>query len=362
MTNGREIIEAIVGRKECPERMGLFEHYWDDTLAEWVRQGFPQDSNPVEFFDYDIVPVEGSWFNSAALVGEYKVIDQTDETFVYLNEWGATMREWKGKSGTPEHIAFDMTTEEKWKNVYREHLLDFNISRFGDLDALKRSYKTSMKSGRFVIYTNLFVFEIMRRSMGDVAMLEAMYLNPAWIHDFCDVVTNMMITHYDYLFREVGVPDGMFIYEDMGYTYGPFCSPELQSDLILPYHKRFIDFVHSYKIPFIMHSCGKIRPFLQSIVESGVDCLQVLEAKAGQDVREMAKATGNKIAFMGNLNILAFETNNSKELEKEIIPKLSDIRKNRIPYVFHSDHSIPKTVNLGTYKYAIELFHKHGSY
>ena len=342
--------------------MGLFEHYWDDTQAEWERQGLPPKTDLVEYFDYDIVPVQGSWFNTGALVGQYRIIEETDETYVAVNEWGAAMREWKDKSGTPEHVGFDMTTEEKWREIYREPLFEFNPLRFGDLDEIKRNYETCMKSDRFVVFTNLLVFEIMRRSMGDVVMLESMYLNPAWIHDFCDVVTNMMIRHYEYLFSEVGIPDGMFIYEDMGYTYGPFCSPELQRELIHPYHKRFIDFIHSYGIPFIMHSCGKIRPFLQSIVDSGVDCLQVLEAKAGQDVREMAETSGKKIAFMGNLNILAFETNNRNEIEKEIIPKLDDIRKNRIPYVFHSDHSIPRSVKLDTYKYALELFHKHGKY
>ena len=362
MSNGREIIRAIIGEKRCPERMGLYEHYWDDTQREWENQGFPKGADPVEYFDYDIKPVPLSWFQSSPFVGDPKIIDETELTRVYVNGWGATMREWKHKSGTPEHIAFDLASEEIWKKKYREPLLGFNKERFGNLDELKRQYRECMATDRFVVYTNVTVFEIMRTSMGDVTMLESMYLNPAWIHDFCDIITNLLITHYDYLFHEVGLPNGMFIYEDMGYTYGPFCSPELQRELVFPYHKRFVDFVHSYGIPFTMHSCGKIRLFLKSIVDAGVDCLQVLEAKAGQDVREMAEATNNKIAFMGNLNILAFETNNRKELENEVIPKLNGIREKRIPYVFHSDHSIPKTVKLETYKYALELFKKYGKY
>jgi uroporphyrinogen decarboxylase len=148
----------------------------------------------------------------------------------------------------------------------------------------------------------------------------------------------------------------------MGYIYGPFISPALHREMLLPYHKRTTDFVHSYGIPFIMHSCGKVEPLLQGIVESGIDCLQVLEAKAGQNVIDFAKQVDNKIAFMGNLNIVAYETNNHAEIDKEIIPKLQGIKDNKIPYVFHSDHSIPKTVKLDTYKYTLELFKKHGRY
>jgi uroporphyrinogen decarboxylase len=362
MANGREIIKAIVKDKQCPERMGLYEHYWDDTRAEWEKQGYPKDTDPIDYFDYDIKAVPNGWFRTTPFPVPLKTIDETDETFIYLNGWGAKLREWKGKSGTPEHISFEMVSEEIWREKFREPLLTFNIERAGDVEQLKKDFKTCMETDRFIVYTNVHIFEIMRHAMGDVVMLEAMYLNPAWIHDFCDVITNMMITQYEFMFSEIGIPDGMFIYEDMGYTYGPFCSPELQRELVFPYHRKLVDFVHSYDIPFIMHSCGKIRPFLPAIFDAGVDCLQVLEAKAGQDVREMAEATGYKMSFMGNLNILAFEANDPKTLENEVLPKLDGIREKRIPYVFHSDHSIPKTVKLDTYRYALELFRKYGKY
>ena len=87
-----------------------------------------------------------------------------------------------------------------------------------------------------------------------------------------------------------------------------------------------------------------------------------MEAKAGQHVVEMAEATGNKVAFMGNLDIRAFESNDPKILEAEIVPKLKTVREKRIPYVFFSDHSIPKSVKLQTYQYALELHKKFGRY
>jgi uroporphyrinogen decarboxylase len=360
--NSREIINTIIRDKQCPERMGIYEHFWDDTQNEWEKQGLPKGVDIIEYFDYDIKPVPGGDLNTQAIVREPIIVEETEHTIVKINGWGAKLRYWKHKSGTPEHIAFDLTDEKIWREKYRPHLLDLNPRRLGDIDRLRRNYAKCMATGKFVVYTNVMIFEIMRASMGDIIMLESMYLNPAWIHDFCDVITNMQIMHWDYLFSEVGLPDGMFLYEDMGYTYAPFISPQLQREMIAPYHKRTADFIHSHGIPFIMHSCGKIEPFLQAIVDSGVDCLQVLEAKAGQHVVDMAKSVDSKIAFMGNLNIVAFETNNRCELDNEIIPKLEAINENKIPYVFHSDHSIPKTVKLETYKYALDLFTKHGKY
>jgi len=362
MATSREIIKAIVGEKRCPERMGLFEHYWSDTIDEWKKQGYPDGANPVEYFNYDLDGVDGTWFDTSPFPGEGKVIEEDEETRIEVNGWGAKARNWKKKSGTPEHIGFDLTSSEIWRKKYREPLLGLNVKRLGDLDKIRAEYKKKMASSRFIYFSNVTIFEIMRGSMGDVTMLESMYTDPDWILDFCDLVTNTLITHYDYLYREMGKPDGMFIYEDMGYTQAPFISPEMQRELIMPFHKRLVSFFHDNGLPIIMHSCGKIRPFLPAIVEAGVDCLQVLEAKAGQHVAEFAEATGNKIAFMGNLNIQAFETNDRKVIDAEVLPKLEAIRKNRIPFVFHSDHSIPRTVSLDTYRYALDLWKKHGRY
>ncbi|MFH1675612.1 MAG: uroporphyrinogen decarboxylase family protein, partial [bacterium] len=287
---------------------------------------------------------------------------ETDETVIKRNGWGALHRYWKHKSGTPEHIGFDMTGPEIWHEKYRDRLLGFNPRRLNDIEQLKINFRKCAESDKWTCYHGLLPVEIMRQSMGDVVMLESLYLNPDWIQDFCDVVTDMLITHYEYLLNEIGIPDGMFFYEDMGYTYGPIMSPDSYRELIAPYHKRFFDWVHSHGMPIVMHSCGKIRPFLQTIFETGADCLQVLEAKAGQHVVEMANFVDNKMAFMGNLNIVAIESNDRKTIDAEILPKLDAIRKNRIPYVFHSDHSIPKTVNLDTYRYVLELFKKYGYY
>jgi uroporphyrinogen decarboxylase len=358
----RDIINRLIRDKQCPHRMGLFEHFWDDTQPAWELEGLPKGVDLQEYFDYDIRFIPGAWVRSESIVDQKIVVEETDETIVTINGWGAKLRHWKHKSGTPEHLDFELNDEKIWRKKYREPLLHFDIRRLGDLEQLKLDFNRLKATDKFIVIHDLFLVEIMRASMGDVNMLEGMYLNPAWIHDFADVVTDMMIRHFDAMITEIGRPDGAFIYEDMGYTYGPIMSPEMQREFVLPYHKRFFDLFHSHGLPVILHSCGKIRPYLDSMVESGIDCLQVLEAKAGQHVAEFASHMNNKIAFMGNLNIKAYEPNDRAILESEILPKLDLIRKNRIPYVFHSDHSIPKSVKLDTYRYSLELFHRHGHY
>jgi uroporphyrinogen decarboxylase len=359
---GRDVMASLVRDKACPERMGLFEDFWDDTRAAWELEGLPSGVDLHDYFNYDLQFIDGECVNTEALVDARGVVEEDDRTYVQLNGWGARMRYWKNKPGTPEHLYFDITSEEVWRRKYREPLLAFDARRLGNLEQRRASYRQVMASGRFAVWTGLLHFEIMRKAMGDIIMLEAMCLNPDWIRDFCDVVTGNIVRHLDALFTEVGLPDGMWLFEDMGYTQGPFVSPAMYRDLILPYHTGVIDFVHGHGIPVIMHACGKVAPLLPYIEQSGIDCLEVLEAKAGQHVVTMAESVKRKLAFMGNLDIRAFESNDPKQLDAEIIPKLNAIREKRIPFVFHSDHSMPTTVHLKTYEYALELFRQYGRY
>jgi uroporphyrinogen decarboxylase len=359
---GREIVRSLVRAKSCPERMGLFEDFWDDTQAAWEQEGLPRGVDLHDYFNYDLQFINSDWVSTEPFLNARRTIAEDEVTRTERNGWGAEMRYWKNKPGTPEHLHFDLTSEQVWRERYREPLHGFDIRRLGNLDQRRTEYQKVMATGRFAVWTALLHFEIMRKAMGDIIMLEAMCLNPGWIRDFCDVVTENIIRHLDALFTQVGLPDGMWLFEDMGYTQGPFVSPAMYRDLILPYHTRVVSFVHSHGIPVIMHACGKVAPLLPHIEQSGIDCLEVLEAKAGQHVVAMSESIGRRIAFMGNMDIRAFESNDPKQLEAEIIPKLAAIREKRIPFVFHSDHSMPRTVHLKTYEYALELFRKHGRY
>jgi hypothetical protein len=73
---------------------------------------------------------------------------------------------------------------------------------------VKAAYTKAMASDRFVTYSGLFVFEELRKILGDVTMLESLLIEPEWIHDSCTLVTTKNIEHFELLFSEVGLPDG----------------------------------------------------------------------------------------------------------------------------------------------------------
>jgi uroporphyrinogen decarboxylase len=357
----RERVFALLNH-EIPDHMGLFEHFWPETLGQyWMHQGYPKDTAPEDLFDYDIRFCAG-WLNTEPFMNSYEVLEESEEWRITRDGRGASLKYWKNKSGTPEHIGFDCVTPEIWAKKFREPLLETNRERMGDPAQAKKQVEEVRKNGKFAMFGNLFVFELMRATIGDVNFLPALLLEPDWIRDFCQVYLDFYRNHYALLFSEAGTPDGIFLYEDWGYTNGLFCSPKALADLIMPYEKALVSFFKDYNLPVILHSCGDIRKAVPLIIEAGFDCLQPMEAKAGCDVVEFAKTYGSRLAYMGNINVVELGTGDKNRIKEEVVGKVKALNEMRIPYFFHSDHSIPPTVTYDSYRYALDLFHANKWY
>ncbi len=365
---------TLLLKRQIPDRMGLYESFWPETLRDyWPKQGYPEgypklntqqwtsiEAKPEYYFNYDIFNC-GGWFDSSFFPGKKDVIEETDQWQVTKDGNLSTFKYWKNKSGTPQHMGFEITTPEKWKQ-YKENIIYLNIQRLGDIEAIKADIVNARLKDKFVVFGNLFIFELMRGIIGDENFLPALLLESEWIKDFCQTYLDMFKIHYEYLFKEAGLPDGMFIYEDFGFTNGLFCSPQTMKELVMPYEKQLVSFFHDYGLPVILHSCGDIRKAIPLIIDAGFDCLQPMEAKAGCNVVDIAKEYGTKISYMGNINVVPLSTNDKKKVEQEIVPKIKQLNKMRMPYFFHSDHSIPPDITLDTYKFALKLYYEYGRY
>ena len=65
--------------------------------------------------------------------------------------------------------------------------------------------------------------------------------------------------------------------------------------------KRTFEFAHAHGLPVIVHSCGFIEPLVPGLLDAGMDCLQVMEVKAGMDCRRLKREYGDRLAFMGGM-------------------------------------------------------------
>lgn len=357
----REIIRTLLA-KQIPERVGLHEHFWPFICENaWAEQGIPVGTDFTTRFDLDIRNLHWMVIPGPRPDLE-KTLDETDEWRLNQDAWGAQMKLWKKKAGTPEHVGFTVTSPEVWKRDFRDAAAAIDMRKTMNLDELRKSYATAMAGQDFCTYASLSVFEDLRRILGDLAMLESLLLEPEWIHDFNTIMLRKCIEGYEILFREVGVPDGIHIFDDLGYTQACFASPDCHRTLVLPYHIQLVRFFKEYGLPVILHTCGDFRPHLPAIVEAGFDCLQAMEAKTGMNVLDLARNYKGKLCFMGNLDVRAFESGDRNRIREECLGKLNGMKKLKAPYIFMSDHSIPPSVKVADYEYALELYRANCRY
>jgi uroporphyrinogen decarboxylase len=356
----RERVTAWL-RHEIPDRMGIYEHFWGETLRDsWAQEGYPKDTDPAEFFDYDMQ--YGVWgsFDTTPFLGEPEVLEESDAWQVTRDGYGATLKYWKTKDGTPQHLGFTVTTPAEWQ-PYREALLATDPSRL-KIEETRAGLARVREQGRFALVNgSLFVGQL-QGLLGDLVYLPALLQEPDWIHEINRTFIDFYQRHFALLFAEAGPPDGMFVYDDLAFRNGPFFSPQVCREMFLPYMREMVGFFHDHGVPVILHTCGDVRKLVPMVLEAGFDCLQPMEAKAGCNVVEFAETYGSQIAYMGNMDVTVLNTNDRTRVREEIVGKLEALKRLRVPYFFHSDHSIPPDIRLATYQYALELFREHGTY
>jgi uroporphyrinogen decarboxylase len=396
----RELIHNLLTNTGHWDRVGLYEHFWVETPHVWMAQGYPaqavagnvpetprrevtvshvmpsfvgenqarQPISPYHYFEYDMHPV-GGLFDVEPISGYEEILEQTDEWVVKRNGAGAVFRYWKHKSGTPEHIDFTLTSREIWERDYRPYLLELNPARLergglrlSSLAQDRAEFEWGREHCKWCQYGHICIWETMRGSMGDLCMYESLLLDPGWIHDFNRVYTDFFKAHFDLLFETVGLPDGIWLYEDLAYRNGLFASPDVLRRLFLPYFAELVESFHARGLPVVLHSCGNVTQAVPLAIEAGFDALQPLEIKAGCDPFALAEQYGDRLAFIGGLDVRFLESNDRAVIEREVTRLIEGMKARGARYIFHSDHSITPRVTYDSYRYALDVYRKHMRY
>lgn len=355
---GVERISNILKHRPV-DRIGLFEHFWGDTCKEWTNKGFIKEGEILEnHFGFDM---ELFWtFNLTANLDFIpEVVEETEETILKRDGNGALLRRHKLHDTTPEHVDFLVKERDAWEEHIKPHLKP--DPRRIDFEGYREAKKRAAEQNRFFAWSGVNVFELMHPVCGHENMLIGMALDPDWIRDMVDTYSRLTVELQEILFAREGYPDGIWYYEDLGFKEHPFVSPAMYEELLQPGHIRTIGFAKSHKLPVIMHSCGMVEPLVPGMIKSGIDCLQVIEVKAGMDLIRLYKNYGDILSFMGGIDVRALYSNDKKIIDEELESKIPTVM-GKYGFVLHSDHSIPKTVDYQSYEYFIQKGLQLGTY
>jgi uroporphyrinogen decarboxylase len=350
MTSRERFLKAL--SHEEPDRVPIHDTLWPHTLARWRAEGFPADQSPEQYFGWEMA-AQGP---DISLQLPDQVLEETDAGLIHRDSLGATHRVFKDHEATPQLLDYTVTSPETWEE-YKPRLA-WNDSRV-DWEQGLAGNRALRASGLFVAYFGHFGYDWLQRMVGPERMLTAMLDDPGWVCDMAGALADLVIRGCQEMLARGFEFDGVFIANDMGYRNGALFSPAVYRRCELPAASRLCDYFRSVGLPVILHSCGNVSELIPLLIEAGFACLQPLEVKAGMDVVALKRRYGERLAFMGGVDVR--KMSDPAAIEEEIATKLSAAKVGG-GYIYHSDHSIPSSVSFEDYRRVMALVRRYGAY
>lgn len=351
--NAQERVARVLAG-DVPDRVPLMDSYWETTIARWRREGLPPDVSPNTYFGTDeIVRIGGDY----SMQFPERTVEEHGATRLYWDMDGALRRDLHVEEGwTSQWLDFTIKTRDDWRK--HRHQMAFDAARV--LPWVVDAYHRARAQGYFVCYSAHACFHPTWMRVGMETMLMWMLDDPTFVDELFAAHTQLVIDIYEGMRRMGMTFDAAFFSDDLGYQAAPLISPALYRKLVMPNHKRLCDHFAGYGLKTLLHSDGNIAPLIPGFLEAGFAGLHPLEAKAGLDVRALKPQYGDRLTFLGNIDVRKL-AGTRDEIEQEIASKLTAAKVGG-GYIYHSDHSVPNDVSFENYAFAIEMVKRYGAY
>jgi uroporphyrinogen decarboxylase len=108
--------------------------------------------------------------------------------------------------------------------------------------------------------------------------------------------------------------------DDYGGTQDLMISPAMFDSMFKPSLRRIVDSVKDFdqKIPVAFHSDGAIMKIIPGLIETGIDILNPLEPLPAMDWVSVKKEFGDRLCFMGGVDLKEALTGTIKDVEEDV--------------------------------------------
>ncbi len=350
----RERLNTALRRRE-PDRLPRCEQsYWPDTIARWRREGMPEDQSPAELFDLD--PFLNFGLDHSLRLPE-ELLEQTAEWHLKRDADGIVFKHWTDNYGPPCEVDFLVKTRADWERV-RERLA-YDPARISD--GVRQAIRHANAAGQFCTISPGEPVWWALRVLGLENAMMTLALDPDFFADMMQAQAALALRMMEQLLAEGLRPDGVLFSSDLCYRNGMLFSPAAYRTHMRHFHREMADLLHAHGLLLILHCDGDVREFIPLLIEAGFDCIEPLEARCGNDVRELKPLYGDRISFFGNISMDVLATGDRAAIRHEVISKI-EAAKVGGGYIHQSDHSVPPTVSWDDYRYWMELAREVGGY
>ncbi|MGO9307564.1 MAG: uroporphyrinogen decarboxylase family protein [Spirochaetia bacterium] len=333
----KERVLAALARQE-PDLVPHFE--W--ILNPGVRRamtGLESELDFIETMDIDGIAVDTDM---------RKV---TIDSRYYKDEWGITRVSW---DEYPNAVGHPIRTKEDLAGLavpdpdaeYRFDSIKAAMDRFGE--------------ERAVIIRLRDVFSQPRDLMGFSDFLAGFYSEP-------ELIQELMRVSVDYntrLAANVRQLGGQIIVvgDDIAGTDGLLISPEMYRQSVYPHFRQLVQNFKALGFLVIKHSDGDIMPVMDDLVESGIDCIDPIEPRAGMDLKTMKSRYGGRVALKGNVDCVKTLVAGSPLEVRAAVKACIRAAGTGGGYIISSSNSIHAGVDPALYRVFLEARKELGRY
>ncbi len=353
------------------DQVPISDFFWTDFLENWRKYyNLPDDADIYRYYDLDWRVTTP---NMDPHIRSFEYLEKSPQKTVVRTGFEAEIMVSETVT-MPAYTTFYTDTVEKMEAFefddpcdHRRYLSagDNQIVGIGDrivpnspawIDTVKANYED------FPVFGS--VCEAMEegwRIIGSENIMMWMILYPEELESFLTRVGEFVYKICEEQIRIAdGLLSGMLIWGDVAYVNAMLFSPDHWRRFFKPTLAALIELCHKHDLPVIYHSCGNATPIYGDLVDIGLDGYNPVEAKAGLDVVELKKEYKNKLAFVGNMDVMEWSKLDKPDLKKYILRKLNAAKGGGL--IFQSDHSVPDSVSPENYDYAVKVVREYGKY
>ena len=232
--------------------------YWDENFREWpifVENGITNNQEADLFFNFDRIAVVGGnvWMSPPF---ETKVVDETETTYIMINEDGLLAEVPKsGHDTIPHYMKASVVTPDDWKRCKEERFNRDDPSRKVDIETIKkahpsdRDYPLGVNCGSMIgKIRDMLTFEGLAYACFDYPdMVEDMVETACLlVEDFLDQV----LPHIDFDFASG--------WEDICFKNGPIVTVDFFKNVVMPRYKRIRKKLDAAGIDLWYTDCGQM--------------------------------------------------------------------------------------------------------
>jgi len=342
----------------------------ESTLARWQREGLTIGADPIQKA-YEISGGKEILPSSKRLPAKFTMIPEFEKKIIERRTDSQIVQDWKGnicEIGNEysvdylggENSRFDFVTRrwikcpvesrQEWDAMKKRYDAD-DPARFEAVETLRKD-----SFGTEPLILSLYgPFWQLREWTGFENLCVLFYDDPGLLEDMLnfwkDYILKIMKKAFSY-----AIPDEVHISEDMAYKHASMISPEMCRKYLLPVWAEWGECLKNAGVPiYACDSDGYIDDLIPLWIEAGINACDPVEVAANNDIVELRKKYGKKMAFRGGVDKREM-AKGGRNIENEI-KRIRPVIQNG-GYIPGCDHGVPHDISWENFVYYIKLIAK----